>query len=151
GGAVGMESCPEIDLSIPVGKDSLSMQAQWQHEGEPQKSVSPVSLVVTAFAPVVDVRRQLTPLMDRDADSELWLIGLGAGKQRLGGSVLAQVHPDAAQGGGTLPAFAGQPSEDGRRNAGVPDLDDPGRLRDFLELIRDARESDLLLDRKSVV
>ena len=143
--AVGMELCPEIDLSIPVGKDSLSMQAQWQHEGEQQKSVSPVSLVVTAFAPVVDVSRQLTPLMDREADSELWLIGLGAGKQRLGGSVLAQVHPDASQGGGTLPAFAGQPSEDGRRNAGVPDLDDPGRLRDFFELIRDARESDLLL------
>jgi phosphoribosylformylglycinamidine synthase len=143
--AVGLELCPEIELSIPVGKDSLSMQAQWQDDGQARKSVSPVSLVVTAFAPVVDVRRQLTPLMDRDAESELWLIGLGAGKQRLGGSVLAQVHPQAAQGADGLPAFAGQPSEDGRRNLGVPDLDNPRRLCDFFELIREARESGLLL------
>ncbi|SKA20245.1 phosphoribosylformylglycinamidine synthase [Novilysobacter spongiicola] len=140
--AVGMELCPEVDLSIPVGKDSLSMQAQWQDEDGPQKSVSPVSLVVTAFAPVVDVRQQLTPLLEREGESELWLIGLGAGKQRLGGSVLAQVHPEA--GATDLPAFAGQPSEDGRRNAGTPDLDNPARLRDFFELIRDAREAGLL-------
>ena len=59
------------------------------------KSVSPVSLVVSAFAPVVDVRGQLTPLLRRDVDSELWLIGLGAGRQRMGGSILAQCHPAA--------------------------------------------------------
>ena len=61
--AVGLELCPELDLSIPVGKDSLSMQAQWHHDGVAQKSVSPVSLIVTAFAPVDDVRKQLTPLL----------------------------------------------------------------------------------------
>ena len=54
--AVGMELCPELDLSIPVGKDSLSMQAQWHDDGIAHKSVSPVSLIVTAFAPVTDVR-----------------------------------------------------------------------------------------------
>ncbi|MDQ3205915.1 MAG: phosphoribosylformylglycinamidine synthase [Pseudomonadota bacterium] len=147
--AVGLELCPELDLSIPVGKDSLSMQAQWQADGETVKSVSPVSLVVTAFAPVTDVRAQLTPLLARDDTSELWLIGLGAGKQRMGGSVLAQCHPEAvgthAALANGLPAFAGQPSEDGRRNAGVPDLDHPQRLRDFFQLIRDARQAGLLL------
>jgi len=129
--AVGMELCPQLELSIPVGKDSLSMQAQWQVDGEPAKSVSPVSLIVSAFAPVADVRTQLTPLLAREEDSDLWLIGLGGGKQRLGGSVLAQVHAGAE----ALPAFAGE----------VPDLDDPQRLRAFFELIRDARNAGLLL------
>ncbi len=132
--AVGLELCPELELSIPVGKDSLSMQAQWQADGVAQKSVSPVSLVVSAFAPVVDVRAQLTPLLRRDVESELWLIGLGAGKQRMGGSVLAQCHPDS-NGAGGLPAFGGD----------APDLDDPQRLRALFELVRDAREDGLLL------
>ena len=170
--AVGLELCPELELSIPVGKDSLSMQAQWsdgirnaaedgnQDAGalaSPEsrvpspathKSVSPVSLIVSAFAPVVDVRQQLTPLLSREADTELWLIGLGAGKQRLGGSVLAQVHPQAVDkhaAGRGLPAFAGMASDGARHEAGVPDLDSPQRLRDFFELIRDAREAGLLL------
>jgi phosphoribosylformylglycinamidine synthase len=132
--AVGMELCPQIDLSIPVGKDSLSMQAQWQVDGVAQKSVSPVSLIITAFAPVTDVRTQLTPLLSREDDSDLWLIGLGAGKQRMGGSVLAQCHPHAGEVDGVA-AFGGD----------VPDLDDPQRLRDFFELIRDAREAGLVL------
>src|SRR5690606_13858420 len=122
--AVGMELCPQLDLSIPVGKDSLSMQAQWRDAGEAHKSVSPVSLVVTAFAPIEDVRLQLTPLLSDAGDSELWLIGLGAGKQRLGGSILAQCFD----------AFGGA----------CPDLDDPARLRAFFELIRDARDAGLL-------
>ncbi|WP_103074322.1 phosphoribosylformylglycinamidine synthase [Solilutibacter silvestris] len=123
--AVGMELCPALGLSIPVGKDSLSMQAQWQADGETHKSVSPVSLVVTAFAPVHDVRQQLTPLLSREADTELWLIGLGAGQRRLGGSILEQCFN----------AFGGD----------VPDLDDPELLRGFFELMRDAREAGLLL------
>ena len=123
--AIGMDLCPDVDLSIPVGKDSLSMQAQWHADGTAHKSVSPVSLIVTAFAPVTDVTRQLTPLLAKDVDSELWLIGLGAGKQRLGGSILAQCFD----------AFGGA----------CPDLDEPERLRSFFELIRDAREAGLLL------
>jgi phosphoribosylformylglycinamidine synthase len=122
--AVGLELCPAIDLSIPVGKDSLSMQAQWQQDGVAHKSVSPVSLVVSAFAAVANVRTQLTPLLSREPDTELWLIGLGAGRQRLGGSILAQCFG----------AFGGA----------CPDLDDPQRLRGFFELIRDAREAGLL-------
>ena len=122
--AVGMELCPQLGLSIPVGKDSLSMQAQWQAGGEAHKSVSPVSLIVTAFAPVADARAQLTPLLERDGDSELWLIGLGGGRQRMGGSILAQCFD----------GFGGD----------APDLDDPQRLRAFFELIRDAREAGLL-------
>ncbi|WP_374499355.1 phosphoribosylformylglycinamidine synthase [Pseudoxanthomonas sp.] len=137
--AVGMELCPELDISIPVGKDSLSMQAQWHSDGQAQKSVSPVSLIISAFAPVTDVRQQLTPLLSREDDSELWLIGLGAGKKRLGGSVLAQVYPQSG-GDGAWPAFAG----DGRDES-VPDLDDPQRLRDFFHLVADAREAGLLL------
>jgi phosphoribosylformylglycinamidine synthase len=132
--AVGMELCPELELGIPVGKDSLSMQAQYQADGQAHKSVSPVSLVVSAFAPLVDVRAQLTPLLRRDVESELWLIGLGGGRQRMGGSVLAQCHPEA-NGGAALPAFGGE----------APDLDDPQRLRALFELIRDAREDGLLL------
>ena len=127
--AVGMELCPQLELSIPVGKDSLSMQAQWQAGGEAHKSVSPVSLIVSAFAPVEDVRAQLTPLLERDGDSELWLIGLGGGRQRMGGSILAQCFD----------GFGGVHAEDS-----VPDLDDPRRLRAFFELIRDAREAGLL-------
>ncbi|MEF3083756.1 phosphoribosylformylglycinamidine synthase [Luteimonas sp. SMYT11W] len=123
--AVAMELCPEIDLSIPVGKDSLSMQAQWQADGAAHKVVSPVSLVVTAFAPVPDVRTQLTPLLSREPDTELWLIGLGAGKQRLGGSVLSQCFE----------GFGGA----------VPDVDEPERLKAFFELICEAREAGLLM------
>ncbi|MGO3128472.1 MAG: phosphoribosylformylglycinamidine synthase [Luteimonas sp.] len=123
--AVAMELCPEIDLSIPVGKDSLSMQAQWQADGAAHKVVSPVSLVVTAFAPVTDVRTQLTPLLSREPDTELWLIGLGAGKQRLGGSVLSQCFE----------GFGGA----------VPDVDEPERLKAFFELICEAREAGLLM------
>ena len=108
--AVGMELCPELDIAIPVGKDSLSMQAQWQAPEGPQKSVSPVSLVITAFARVADAGETLVPVLARGVDSELWLIGLGAGARRMGGSILAQVHS----------AFGGA----------SPDLDEPDRLRD---------------------
>jgi phosphoribosylformylglycinamidine synthase len=123
--AVGMQLCPELDISIPVGKDSLSMQAQWQAPEGPQKSVSPVSLVVTAFARVADAHDTLVPVLERGVDSELWLIGLGAGARRMGGSILAQVHS----------AFGGA----------SPDLDEPERLGDFFALIQAARAADLLL------
>ncbi|HEX4852719.1 phosphoribosylformylglycinamidine synthase, partial [Arenimonas sp.] len=123
--AVGMELCPELDIAIPVGKDSLSMQAQWQAPEGPQKSVSPVSLVVTAFARVADAGQTLVPVLDRSIDSELWLIGLGAGARRMGGSILGQVH--AAFGGAS------------------PDLDEPERLRDFFALVQAARADGLLL------
>jgi phosphoribosylformylglycinamidine synthase len=85
--AVGMEFCPALGMTIPVGKDSMSMKTKWGEE----KVVSPLSLVVSGFAPVSDVRRTLTPEL-KDVPSVLILIDLGEGKNRLGGSCLAQVY-----------------------------------------------------------
>lgn len=89
--AVGMELCPALGIAIPVGKDSLSMKTVWK-EGDVEKVMtSPLSLIITAFAPVEDVSFTLTPEL-KNTDSALILIDLGAGKNRLGGSVLAQVY-----------------------------------------------------------
>ncbi|GGC92429.1 phosphoribosylformylglycinamidine synthase [Undibacterium terreum] len=90
--AVGMELCPALGISIPVGKDSLSMRTTWK-DGDQQKSVtSPVSLIISAFSPVYDVRKSLTPQLKLDAgDTSLILIDLGRGKNRLGASAFAQV------------------------------------------------------------
>ncbi len=91
--AVGMELCPALGISIPVGKDSLSMRTTWKDEDKQDKAItSPVSLIVSSFAPVVDVRRSLTPQIKTDSgDTALILIDLGRGKNRLGASALAQV------------------------------------------------------------
>jgi phosphoribosylformylglycinamidine synthase len=89
--AVGMELCPQLGIAIPVGKDSLSMKTVWK-EGDVEKVMtSPLSLIITAFAPVEDVSFTLTPEL-KNEDSVLILIDLGQGKNRLGGSVLAQVY-----------------------------------------------------------
>ena len=95
--AVGMELCPALGITIPVGKDSLSMKLRWQQKdaaGETkQKAVtSPLSLIVSGFAPVRDVRRTLTPELKSGEDSVLLLLDLGGGRNRLGGSCLAQVY-----------------------------------------------------------
>jgi len=91
--AVGHELCSELGLTIPVGKDSLSMKTQWSDaQGQSKSVVSPVSLIASAFAPVTDVRRVVTPQLHPEPDSELLLVDLGRGKNRLGGSILAQVH-----------------------------------------------------------
>jgi len=112
--AVGMELCPALGISIPVGKDSLSMRSLWT-EGQQRKQVTaPVSLIVSAFASLDDVRGTLTPQLDaREADTTLILIDLGGGRLRMGGSVLAQ----------TLELGGGQ----------APDLDDP---QDLVRLVR---------------
>jgi len=124
--AVGMELCPQLNISIPVGKDSLSMQAVWQHEGRKQKTVAPVSLIVSGFARVSDARRTLTPQLRLDQEkTELWLLDLGVGKNRLGGSVLAQVY---------------------NRASGLPaDLDDAELLKHFFAAVQAASEKGLLL------
>ena len=90
--AVGEELCCELGITIPVGKDSLSMKTKWDEDGEEKSVVAPLSLIVSAFAPVTDVRRTLTPEPRRDVDSRLLLIDLGRGENRLGGSCLAQVY-----------------------------------------------------------
>jgi phosphoribosylformylglycinamidine synthase len=89
--AVGMELCPTLGMTIPVGKDSMSMRTRWMQAGVEKKVVSPLSLVVSGFAPVMDVRRTLTPEL-KPVESALILIDLGEGKNRLGGSCLAQVY-----------------------------------------------------------
>jgi phosphoribosylformylglycinamidine synthase len=89
--AVGMEFCPALGISIPVGKDSMSMRTKWREGNEAKAVVSPLSLVASGFAPVNDVRRTLTPQLV-DGDAALVLIDLGGGKNRLGGSCLAQVY-----------------------------------------------------------
>ena len=124
--AIGMELCPQLDISIPVGKDSLSMQTVWKDDNTQQRTVSPVSLVITGFARVSDVRRTLTPQLKLDrGDSQLWLIDLGAGRDRLGGSALTQVF---------------------NRSGGVPpDLDDAKRLRGLFDLVQEANAGGLLL------
>ncbi|HMN92934.1 MAG TPA: phosphoribosylformylglycinamidine synthase [Hydrogenophaga sp.] len=87
--AIGMELCPALDVSVPVGKDSLSMRTQWTADGEKKKVTSPVSLIVSAFATLADVRGTLTPQLNRDIDdTTLVLVDLGKGRNRLGGSVL---------------------------------------------------------------
>ncbi|MCK5831317.1 MAG: phosphoribosylformylglycinamidine synthase [Methylococcales bacterium] len=88
---VGMELCPQLGIAIPVGKDSLSMKTVWNENGKDKVMTSPLSLIITAFAPVVDVRKTLTPELKHE-DSVLILLDLGVGKNRLGGSVLAQVY-----------------------------------------------------------
>ncbi|MDB2384434.1 phosphoribosylformylglycinamidine synthase [Endozoicomonas sp.] len=110
--AVGMALCPELGICIPVGKDSMSMKTSWQ-EGDDKKSVtSPVSLIVSAFAPVVDIRKTVTPQLRTDkGETDFILIDLGRGKNRLGGSALAQVY--------------------GQVGDQVPDLDVPDDLKGF--------------------
>ncbi len=114
--AVALELCPALGVSIPVGKDSLSMRTAW---GE-KEIVAPLSLVVSAFAPVADARAALTPQLRTDAgDTELVLVDLGRGRKRLGGSILAQVYSQLGDE--------------------CPDVDDPALLRKFFSVMQELR------------
>ncbi len=88
--ALGMELCPALGLTIPVGKDSMSMKMSWRENNEQRAVVSPLSVIVSGFAPVTDVRRTLTPQLQ--PEGTLILIDLGEGRNRMGGSVLAQAY-----------------------------------------------------------
>ena len=124
--AVGKELCPALGIAIPVGKDSLAMRTSWQDGGVDRSVLAPVSLIVSAFAPVDDARRTLTPaLSTRDGPTALWLIDLGAGRARLGGSALAQVY--------------------GELGAEPPDLDDSQRLVRLAAALAELRHAGLLL------
>jgi phosphoribosylformylglycinamidine synthase len=111
--AVGEDFCPQLGIAIPVGKDSLSMQTRWQEQGSAKAVVSPVTLIVSAFAPVRDVTLTLTPQLQPEQDSQLVLLHLGG--QRLGGSALAQVYKQLGNQ--------------------APDIDDAGDLRHMLDFV----------------
>ncbi len=121
---VGMELCPKLGIAIPVGKDSLSMKTVWQEGGRDKTMTSPLSLIITAFAPVLDASKTLTPQL-KNQDSLLILVDLGQGRNRLGGSVLAQVYKQLGDE--------------------CPDLDDADLLINFFNSIQQLNEQGLLL------
>jgi phosphoribosylformylglycinamidine synthase len=115
--AVGMELCPQLGMTIPVGKDSMSMRTAWRQEGEDKSVTAPLSLIISGFSPVLDVRKTVTPQLRSDCgDTQLLLIDLGAGANRMGGSILAQVY--------------------GQLGDTVPDVDSPEQLKNFFAVIQ---------------
>ncbi|KAJ3355388.1 hypothetical protein HDU91_005677, partial [Kappamyces sp. JEL0680] len=121
--AIGMELCPALGLTIPVGKDSMSMKTQWKNDkGETNVITAPMSVIITAFGPVKDARLTLTPRLYRPAqigESKLVLIDLAAGHQRLGASCVAQVYNQIGQVG--------------------PDVVDPSLLKSFWKIMQAGR------------
>ncbi len=124
--AVGMELCPELGITIPVGKDSMSMRTVWEDKDGKKSMAAPLSLIVSAFAPVLDVRKTVTPRLRTDLGaSTLVLLDLGFGSDRLGGSALAQVY--------------------GELGAEAPDLHSASDLARFFDFIQECLERKLLL------
>ena len=123
--AVALELCPALGISIPVGKDSMSMRTAWR-DGEVDKAVTaPVSLIVSAFAAIADARRVLTPQLRTDVASVLLIVDLGNGRNRLGGSALAQVY--------------------GQLGNVAPDVDDPAALAAFFAAVQSLHAQHKLL------
>lgn len=124
--AVGMELCPALGITIPVGKDSMSMRTVWNDNGEDKSVTSPMSLVITGFAAVTDSRKTLTPQLRTDqGETDLILLDLGDGQNRIGLSALAQVYNEVGQN--------------------VPDVDQPELLVAFFAAIQELNEQGLLL------
>ena len=124
--AVGMELCPALGISIPVGKDSLSMRTQWSEAGAAKKVTSPVSLIVSAFATLSDVRGTLTPQLDStEPDTTLVLIDLGRGAHRMACSILAQTMDQSGDA--------------------VPDLHDPQDLVNLVHAVNELRATGHIL------
>jgi phosphoribosylformylglycinamidine synthase len=122
---VGMNLCPALGICIPVGKDSLSMEVKWQEANVNYQVVAPLSLVISAFAPVKDITRTLTPELVKDPETELLLLDLGLGQNRLGASCLAQVTRQLGDS--------------------VPDVNKPVLLLQFFNAIRALRDRSLIL------
>lgn len=124
--AVGMELCPALGVSIPVGKDSLSMRTQWSEGADKKKVTSPVSLIVSAFASLADVRGTLTPQLNAtEADTTLVLVDLGKGQNRMGGSILGQTLDQSGDV--------------------VPDVDDPQDLVNLVNAVNALRAQGRIL------
>ncbi|MBL9170538.1 MAG: phosphoribosylformylglycinamidine synthase [Verrucomicrobiales bacterium] len=123
--AVGMELCPALGISVPVGKDSLSMRTRWSAEGVGKQVVAPVSLIVSAFVTLADVRGVLTPQLKSGTGTRLVLVDLGNGRNRLGGSILAQAS--------------------GQFGDQVPDLDRPAQLKSLVDAVNALRNEGRIL------
>jgi phosphoribosylformylglycinamidine synthase len=121
---VGEELCPELGIAIPVGKDSMSMSMSWQEDDNNKQVVSPLSLIISGFAPTLDTRKQITPLLNNDVHSKLYLIDLGCGKNRLGGSALTQVYNEL--------------------ESNAPDLDNPKQFKTFFKTINELNNLGLI-------
>ena len=123
--AIALNLCPRLGISIPVGKDSLSMKTAWNDGGDRREVTAPLSLIASAFAPVADGRSTLTPQLRTDCgETELLLVDLGSGQCRLGGSALAQVH--------------------GQLGASAPDVN-AERLKSFFQTVQALREEGRIL------
>ncbi len=122
--AIGLELCPALGLTIPVGKDSMSMRSSWSENGQEKSVTAPLSLIVSAFSKTPDARIQITPLLDTEIESELLLIDLGFGKNRMGGSCLAQVYNQIGKSS--------------------PDLDDSKLFSNFFSLINQFNKEGLI-------
>lgn len=125
--AVGMELCPALGLTIPVGKDSMSMRTQWQQDGKDKSVTAPLSLIISAFAPVLDVRKTVTPQLQvlAEEDTVLLFVDLAQGQQRMGASILAQCFKQMGQA--------------------TPDVEDPQLLCGFFTTIQNLLQDDLVL------
>ncbi|HEY3698810.1 MAG TPA: phosphoribosylformylglycinamidine synthase, partial [Spongiibacteraceae bacterium] len=124
--AIGMELCPQLDITIPVGKDSMSMRTAWSDAGESKAVTAPMSLIISAFAPVLDVRKTVTPQLRTDrGESDLIFVDLGARRNRLGGSCLAQVFNQIGDS--------------------CPDVDDVAALKGFFAVMQQLLEEQKIL------
>ena len=123
--AVGEELCPALGICIPVGKDSMSMKTVWNEDGEDKSVTAPLSLVISAFGPVADIRKTLTPELKTDqGETDLILIDLGKGHNRMAGSCLAQVYKQIGHH--------------------APDVDDAKALKSFFDVIQSLNEQGLI-------
>ncbi|MFK7977289.1 MAG: phosphoribosylformylglycinamidine synthase [Halioglobus sp.] len=123
--AVGMEFCPALGITIPVGKDSMSMRTTWQEGGEDKSVTAPMSLIISAFSPVLDARKTVTPELQTHVDAVLVVLDLGFGENRMGASALAQTA--------------------GKMGNKAPDVDDPAILRNFYQLVQQLVNEETLL------
>ena len=122
--SIGMELCPQLGIAIPVGKDSMSMKSSWKENDIDKSVTAPLSLIISAFSKTPDARLQMTPLLNTDINSELFLVDLGLGKNRMGGSSLAQVFNQV----GNI----------------APDLDDPSLFAKFFSLMNSLNKRGLV-------
>ncbi|KAI9317933.1 phosphoribosylformylglycinamidine synthase [Dichotomocladium elegans] len=121
--AVGLDLCPKLGIAIPVGKDSMSMKMKWEEQGQKKEVTAPLSLIITGFAAVINNHKTFTPQLRNAAGTALVFIDLAKGKQRLGGSALAQVYKQIGHE--------------------APDVEDAVLLKNFFNAMQKVKEGDV--------